>query len=63
MEFVFLEMAKPRLDKALSNITNFDIGLTLSRGLDQKTYRGPFPPIIFCDSRWRREKLFKNKIK
>lgn len=56
MESAFLEIFKPRLDKVLSNIINFDIGLALSRGLDQMTYRGPFPPIIFWASRWRSRK-------
>lgn len=50
MESAFLEISKPRLDKVLSNVINFDIGLVLSRALDQMTYRGPFPPIIFCAS-------------
>lgn len=50
MESAFLEISKPRLDKVLSNVINFYIGLVLSRALDQMTYRGPFPPIIFCAS-------------
>lgn len=57
MESAFLEMFRPRLGKVLSNIINFDIGLALSRGLDQMTYRGPFPPTIFYASRRRRRKI------
>lgn len=50
MESAFLEIPKPRLDKVLSGVINFDIGLVLSRAMDQMTYRSPVPPIIFCAS-------------
>lgn len=62
MESAFLEIFKPRLDKVLSNVINFDIGLALRRWLDQMTYRGPFPPVIFCASKWRsRTNYLKNE--
>lgn len=43
---IIMAMFKPRLDKALSNVINFNTSLASGSVLDQMTYRGPFPPIF-----------------